>query len=129
MSDKPLFPLGPILFFGDSLTADLTAETPKLFSGPQTVARGIAGQSARDMARRLRSDIALYGAKGLHLIGGRDDILTPGRAVSLDGLVADLTAMLRDARDLHVRTWSARSRRSIRRRPPRPGARSRSSAR
>ncbi|SDO54016.1 Lysophospholipase L1 [Methylobacterium phyllostachyos] len=105
VSDKPLFPLGPILFFGDSLTADLTAETPNLFSGPQTVARGIAGQSTRDMARRLRSDIALYGAKGLHLIGGRDDILTSGRAVSLDGIVADLTALLRDARDLHVRTW------------------------
>lgn len=105
VSDKPLFPLGPILFFGDSVTAALTAETPSLFAGPQTVARGIAGQSTRAMARRLRSDIALYGAKGLHLIGGRDDILDPNRTPTLDGIVADLTAMLQDARDLYVRTW------------------------
>jgi lysophospholipase L1-like esterase len=104
-TDRPLFPFGPILFFGDSVTAGLTAATPRLFSGPQTVARGIAGQSTRAMARRLRSDIALYGAKGLHLIGGRDDILEPERAVSLDGIVADITAMLQDARDLHVRAW------------------------
>ncbi|WP_043356759.1 GDSL-type esterase/lipase family protein, partial [Methylobacterium sp. B1] len=103
--DKPLFPFGPILFFGDSVTADLTAETPPLFSGPQTVARGIGGQSTRDMVRRLRSDIALYGARGLHLIGGRDDILNRDRAPSLDRIVADIAAMLQDARDLYVRTW------------------------
>ena len=103
--DKPLFPFGPILFFGDSVTADLTAETPPLFSGPQTVARGIGGQSTRDMVRRLRSDIALYGARGLHLIGGRDDILGRDRAPSLDRIVADIAAMLQDARDLYVRTW------------------------
>ncbi|MGE8127384.1 GDSL-type esterase/lipase family protein [Methylobacterium sp. NPDC080182] len=105
MQDKPLFPFGPILFFGDSVTAELVAETPPLFSGPQTVARGIAGQSTRDMGRRLCSDIALYGARGLHLIGGRDDILSGKAAPSLDSIVADFTAMLRDARDLYVRTW------------------------
>ncbi|MHB2208497.1 GDSL-type esterase/lipase family protein [Methylobacterium sp. CM6257] len=105
VSDKPLFPFGPILFFGDSVTAELTAGTPSLFSGPQTVARGIAGQSTRDMARRLRSDVALYGAKGLHLIGGRDDILSGDRAPSLDRIAADITAMLQDARELYVRTW------------------------
>lgn len=105
MQDKPLFPFGPILFFGDSVTAELVAGTPPLFSGPQTVARGIAGQSTRDMGRRLRSDIALYGARGLHLIGGRDDILSGKAAPSLDSIVADFTAMLRDARDLYVRTW------------------------
>ncbi|KAA0113775.1 lipase [Methylobacterium sp. P1-11] len=105
MQDKPLFPFGPILFFGDSVTAELVAETPSLFSGPQTVARGIAGQSTRDMGRRLRSDIALYGARGLHLIGGRDDILSGKAAPSLDSIVADFTAMLQDARDLYVRTW------------------------
>lgn len=105
MQDKPLFPFGPILFFGDSVTAELVAETPALFSGPQTVPRGIAGQSTRDMGRRLRSDIALYGARGLHLIGGRDDILSGKSAPSLDSIVADVAAMLQDARDLHVRTW------------------------
>ncbi|MET3411204.1 GDSL-type esterase/lipase family protein [Methylobacterium sp. 1030] len=105
MQDKPLFPFGPILFFGDSVTAELVAETPPLFSGPQTVARGIAGQSTRDMGRRLRSEIALYGARGLHLIGGRDDILSGKTAPSLDSIVADFTAMLQDARDLYVRTW------------------------
>ena len=103
--DTPLFPLGPILFFGDSVTAALTAETPALFSGPQTVARGIPGQSTRDMARRLRSDIALYGARGLHVIGGRDDILGRDRAPSFDRIATDIAAMLQDARDLHVRTW------------------------
>ena len=102
---KPLFPFGPILFFGDSVTAGLTTETPALFSGPQTVARGIAGQSTRDMARRLRSDIAAYGAKGLHLIGGRDDILGRGHAVSCEAIVSDIATMLQDARDLYVRTW------------------------
>ncbi|WP_020096212.1 GDSL-type esterase/lipase family protein [Methylobacterium sp. 285MFTsu5.1] len=105
MQDKPLFPFGPILFFGDSVTAELVAETPVLFSGPQTVARGIAGQSTRDMDRRLRSEIALYGARGLHLIGGRDDILSGRGVPSLDSIVADFAAMLQDARDLHVRTW------------------------
>jgi hypothetical protein len=105
MQDKPLFPFGPILFFGDSVTAELVAETPSLFSGPQTVARGIAGQSTRDMGRRLRSDIALYGARGLHLIGGRDDILSGKGMPSLDSIVADFAAMLQDARDLYVRTW------------------------
>jgi lysophospholipase L1-like esterase len=105
MSDKPLFPFGPILFFGDSVTVGLTAGTPQLFSGPQTVARGIAGQSTRDMARRLRSDIALYGARGLHLIGGRDDILSGDSAPSLEQITADIAAMLQDARDLYVRTW------------------------
>ncbi|MEE7448397.1 lipase [Methylobacterium radiotolerans] len=105
MQDKPLFPFGPILFFGDSVTAELVAETPPLFSGPQTVARGIAGQSTRDMGRRLRSDIALYGARGLHLIGGRDDILSGKSVPSLDSIVADFAAMLQDARDLYVRTW------------------------
>ncbi|MGU3541903.1 GDSL-type esterase/lipase family protein [Methylobacterium sp. A52T] len=105
MQDKPLFPFGPILFFGDSVTAELVAETPVLFSGPQTVARGIAGQSIRDMGRRLRSEIALYGARGLHLIGGRDDILSGRGVPSLDSIVADFAAMLQDARDLHVRTW------------------------
>ena len=105
MQDKPLFPFGPILFFGDSVTADLVAETPPLFSGPQTVARGIVGQSTRDMGRRLRSDIALYGARGLHLIGGRDDILSGKAAPSLDSIVADFVSMLQDARDLYVRTW------------------------
>ncbi|QGY01241.1 lipase [Methylobacterium mesophilicum SR1.6/6] len=104
-ADKPLFPFGPILFFGDSVTAGLTAETPDLFSGPQTVPRGIAGQSTRDMARRLRSDIAAYGAKGLHLIAGRDDILTQGRSLTCEAIVADIAAMLRDARDLYVRAW------------------------
>ncbi|MCJ2048967.1 GDSL-type esterase/lipase family protein [Methylobacterium sp. J-070] len=104
-ADKPLFPFGPILFFGDSVTAGLTAETPALFSGPQTVPRGIAGQSTQDMARRLRSDIAAYGAKGLHLIGGCDDILDRGRGVSYEAIVADIAAMLRDARDLYVRVW------------------------
>ncbi len=105
MQDKPLFPFGPILFFGDSITAELVAETPPLFSGPQTVARGIAGQSTRDMGRRLRSEIALYGARGLHLIGGRDDILSGMSVPSLDSIVADFVAMLQDARDLYVRTW------------------------
>ncbi|MGU3480059.1 GDSL-type esterase/lipase family protein [Methylobacterium sp. D48H] len=105
MQDKPLFPFGPILFFGDSVTAELVAETPVLFSGPQTVARGIARQSIRDMGRRLRSEIALYGARGLHLIGGRDDILSGRGVPSLDSIVADFAAMLQDARDLHVRTW------------------------
>ena len=104
-ADKPLFPFGPILFFGDSVTAGLTAETPDLFSGPQTVPRGIAGQLTRDMARRLRSDIAAYGAKGLHLIAGRDDILTQGRSLTCEAIVADIAAMLRDARDLYVRAW------------------------
>jgi lysophospholipase L1-like esterase len=104
-ADKPLFPFGPILFFGDSVTAGLTAETPDLFSGPQTVPRGIAGQSTRDMARRLRSDIAAYGAKGLHLIAGRDDILTLCRSLTCEAIVADIAAMLRDARDLYVRAW------------------------
>lgn len=103
--DKPLFPFGPILFFGDSVTAELVAETPPLFSGPQTVARGISGQSTRDMGRRLRSEIALYGARGLHLIGARDDILSGRGVSSLDNIVADFVAMLQDARDLHVRTW------------------------
>ncbi|MBN4094659.1 GDSL-type esterase/lipase family protein [Methylobacterium sp. OT2] len=102
---KPLFPFGPILFFGDSVTLGLTTETPALFSGPQTVPRGIAGQSTRDMAQRLRSDISAYGAKGLHLIGGRDDILGRGRSASHEAIVADITAMLQDARDLYVRTW------------------------
>ncbi|MGT2488020.1 GDSL-type esterase/lipase family protein [Methylobacterium oryzae CBMB20] len=105
MQDKPLFPFGPILFFGDSVTAELVAENPMFFSGPQTVARGIAGQSIRDMGRRLRSEIALYGARGLHLIGGRDDILSGRGVPSLDSIVADFAAMLQDARDLHVRTW------------------------
>ncbi|XYD08883.1 GDSL-type esterase/lipase family protein [Methylobacterium sp. NMS12] len=105
MQDKPLFPFGPILFFGDSVTAELVAETPALFSGPQTVPRGIAGQSTRDMGRRLRSDISLYGARGLHLIGGRDDILSGRGVPSLDSIVTDFAAMLQDARDLHVRTW------------------------
>lgn len=105
MQDKPLFPFGPILFFGDSVTAELVAETPVFFSGPQTVARGIAGQSIRDMGRRLRSEIALYGARGLHLIGGRDDILSGRGVPALDSIVADFAAMLQDARDLHVRTW------------------------
>jgi lysophospholipase L1-like esterase len=86
------------------VTAEWTAEAPQLFSGLQ-VARGIAGHSTRDMARRLRSEIALYGGKGLHLICGRDDILNPDRAPTLDGITADITAMLRDARDLYVRTW------------------------
>lgn len=105
MSDKPLFPFGPILFFGDSVTAGLTAGAPQLFSGPQTVARGIAGQSTRDMARRLRSDVALYGARGLHLIAGRDDILSGDGASSLEQITADIATMLQDARDLYVRTW------------------------
>ncbi|MDN3574104.1 GDSL-type esterase/lipase family protein, partial [Methylobacterium longum] len=104
-ADKPLFPFGPILFFGDSVTMGLTAETPALFSGPQTVPRGIIGQSTRDMARRLRSDIAAYGAKGLHLIAGRDDILGRGHSVTCAAIVADIAAMLRDASDLYVRTW------------------------
>lgn len=103
--DKPQFPFGPILFLGDSVTAGWTAQDPPLFSGPQAVGRGIAGQSTRDAARRLRSEIALYGAKGLHLICGRDDILDRDRTPTLDGITADIAAMLRDTRDLYVRTW------------------------
>ena len=101
----PLFPFGPIIFVGDSVTAGWTSENPKLFSGPQALGRGIAGQSTRDMARRLRSEIALFGAKGLHLLGGRDDLLRGKRTVSVDGIVADIQAMLHDTRDLYVRTW------------------------
>ena len=105
MQDKPLFPFGPFLFLGDSVTAGWTAQNPPLFSGPQAVGRGIAGQSVRDTARRLRSEIALYGAKGLHLLCGRDDILDGARTPTLDGIVADIAAMLRDTSDLYVRTW------------------------
>ncbi|KQS73932.1 lipase [Methylobacterium sp. Leaf361] len=105
MQDKPLFPFGPILFLGDSVTAGWTAQNPPLFSGPQTVGRGIAGQSVRDTARRLRSEIALYGAKGLHLLCGRDDILGGAHSPTLDGIVGDIAAMLRDTSDLYVRTW------------------------
>ena len=103
--DRPLFPFGPILFFGDSVTAGWTAQMPQAFSGPQTVPRGIAGQTTRDMARRLRSEIALYGARGLHLICGRDDILGGAPGVSLESIVADIRAMLADTRDLYVRSW------------------------
>ncbi|MDN3574332.1 GDSL-type esterase/lipase family protein, partial [Methylobacterium longum] len=100
----PEFPFGPMIFVGDSVTAEWTAETPQLFSGLQ-VARGIAGQSTRDMARRLRSDIALHKALGVHLIAGRDDILSRGRSVTCERIVADIAAMLQDARDLYVRAW------------------------
>jgi lysophospholipase L1-like esterase len=102
--DTPQFPFGPILFFGDSAIAEWTAEFPQLFSGLQ-VARGIAGQSTRDIARRLRSEIALYGVKGLHLIAGRDEILNRHRTPSLDAIISDIAVMLQDARDLYVRTW------------------------
>lgn len=105
MSDTPQFPFGPIIFMGDSVTAGWTAHNPPLFTGPLAVGRGIAGQSTRDAARRLRSEIALYGGKGLHLICGRDDILDRDRAPTLDGITADIAAMLRDTSDLYVRTW------------------------
>ncbi len=116
--DRPLFPFGPILFFGDSVTASWTAQMPQAFSGPQTVARGIPGQTTRDMARRLRSEIALYGARGLHLICGRDDILGGNPGVTRDGIVADIRAMLSDTRDLYVRSWVGSIPRSTR--PHRP---------
>jgi lysophospholipase L1-like esterase len=105
LSDKPQFPFGPIIFMGDSATAGWVAHAPLLFTGPLAVGRGIAGQSTRDTARRLRSEIALYGGKGLHLLCGRDDILDPARTPTLDGITADIAAMLRDTRDLYVRTW------------------------
>ena len=103
--DPPLFSFGPILFVGDSVTASWTAQRPQAFSGPQIVARGVTGQRTRDMARGLRSEIALYGARGLHLICGRDDILGGDPGVTLDSLVADIRAMLTDTRDLSVRSW------------------------
>jgi len=105
MSFKPQFPFGPIIFMGDSVTAGWVAHDPPLFTGPLAVGRGIAGQSTRDMARRLRSEIALYGGKGLHLFCGRDDILDQTRASGLEGITAAIATMLQDTRDLHVRTW------------------------
>lgn len=102
---NPNFPFGPLIFVGDSVTAGWVADNPELFTGPQAVGRGIAGQTTRDLARRLRSEIALYGGKGVHLICGRDDILRGGSAVSVDAIVADIRAMLTDTRDLYVRTW------------------------
>lgn len=107
-SDPPndtLFPFGPIIFVGDSITERWVALRPELFADRQIVGRGIGGQTAREIALRLRSEVATFGAKGLHLLCGLSDILQDDGPVPAGTIIDTIGVILEQARRLHVAAW------------------------
>ena len=105
LPDDTPFPFGPILFLGDSITERWAALRPALFRGPQIVGRGIGGQTTRDIALRLRSEIATFGAKGLHLLCGLGDILQDEGPAPAGTILDTIGAILEQAGRLHVAAW------------------------
>ena len=100
-----LFPFGPIIFVGDSITERWVALRPELFADRQIVGRGIGGQATRDIALRLRSEVATFGAKGLHLLCGLSDIVHDEGPVPTGTIVDTIGAILEQAGRLHVAAW------------------------
>lgn len=97
----------PIVFLGDSITQQWDHYLPGTFADGRLVNRGVGGETTRMMAQRLRSEMEDTGAKGLHLMGGLNDIAQNEGLITVDAIQATLAAMIAAARELGARVWVA----------------------
>jgi lysophospholipase L1-like esterase len=93
----------PLVFIGDSITAAWGPARAETFARHGFLARGIPGQTSRQIRARFRREIS--GARGIHLLCGINDIAEIGGPVSDLEIRENFLAMGRLAFEAGLPLW------------------------
>ena len=100
---QPGRPAEPILFMGDSITFGWSG----LLSRPGLINGGVPLETTGQMLARLRPQAEQTGARGVHILGGVNDIAGNGGDIPLDRTRANLAAMAQQALAMGLQVWLA----------------------
>ncbi len=82
-----------VVFMGDSITEAWNYGDPKFFAGGW-IDRGISGQTTSQMLLRFPSDVLALKPRVVHIMAGTNDIAGNTGPMALDGIEANIKAMV-----------------------------------